>query len=177
LEISILSANQATGNDVPGCSMWNMCRSAAFELLYGAPSMAQHYIDLGKSADAKKDEDGSRDANGFLRHGCGATEDGCKTAPDLIDAPPTVCPPVAAKLKIQGVVVVSLMVDEQGHPTRLQVGRRVGYDLDQAALDAVAKYKFKPATVQGKPAPVEVNIEVNFRINKYLGDHLKTGHL
>jgi protein TonB len=28
----------------------------------------------------------------------------------------------------------------------------------------VRQYRFKPATLRGKPVPVEVNIEVNFRI-------------
>jgi protein TonB len=28
----------------------------------------------------------------------------------------------------------------------------------------VRQYKFKPATLQGRPVPVEVNVEVNFRI-------------
>jgi TonB family protein len=36
--------------------------------------------------------------------------------------------------------------------------------LDEQALAAVTQYKFKPATLQGKPVPVEVSIEVNFRI-------------
>jgi TonB family protein len=36
--------------------------------------------------------------------------------------------------------------------------------LDQKAVEAVRHYRFKPATLQGKPVPVEVNIEVNFRI-------------
>jgi len=36
--------------------------------------------------------------------------------------------------------------------------------LDEKAVEAVKQYKFKPATLQGKAVPVEVNIEVNFRI-------------
>jgi TonB family protein len=36
--------------------------------------------------------------------------------------------------------------------------------LDEKALEAVRQYKFKPAVFNGKPVPVEINIEVNFRI-------------
>jgi TonB family protein len=36
--------------------------------------------------------------------------------------------------------------------------------LDEKALEAVRQYKFKAATYQGKAVPVEINIEVNFRI-------------
>ena len=39
-----------------------------------------------------------------------------------------------------------------------------GMGLDQKALNDVKQYRFKPATLQGKPVPVEVNIEVHFRI-------------
>jgi protein TonB len=44
------------------------------------------------------------------------------------------------------------------------VVRHLGMGLDEKAVEAVKQYKFKPATLQGKPVPVEVNIEVNFRI-------------
>jgi hypothetical protein len=35
--------------------------------------------------------------------------------------------------------------------------------LDEKAVEAVKRYRFKPAMLQGKPVPVEVNIEVNFK--------------
>jgi outer membrane biosynthesis protein TonB len=37
--------------------------------------------------------------------------------------------------------------------------------LDEKALEAVMKYKFKPAMNDGKtPVPVPINVEVNFRL-------------
>jgi TonB family protein len=37
--------------------------------------------------------------------------------------------------------------------------------LDEEALKAVRKYKFKPALMDGRiPVPVEINMAVNFRI-------------
>ena len=36
--------------------------------------------------------------------------------------------------------------------------------LDQKALEAARQYRFGPATFQGKPVPVELNVEVNFQI-------------
>ena len=70
----------------------------------------------------------------------------------------------ARRAKFQGVCVVSLVVDAQGNPQRVQVVRHLGMGLDQKAVAAVRQYRFKPATLQGRPVPVEVNIEVNFRI-------------
>jgi TonB family protein len=36
--------------------------------------------------------------------------------------------------------------------------------LDSAAADAVKKWKFKPATLNGKPVAVIYNLTVNFRL-------------
>ena len=85
-------------------------------------------------------------------------------APQLLFAPDPEFSDEARRAKFQGVCVVSLVVDAQGNPQRVQVVRHLGMGLDQKALAAVKQYRFKPATLQGKPVPVEVNIEVTFRI-------------
>ena len=85
-------------------------------------------------------------------------------APQLIFAPDPEFSDEARRAKFQGICVVSLIVDPQGNPQRVQVVRHLGMGLDQKAVDAVKQYRFKPATLQGKPVPVEVNIEVTFRI-------------
>jgi TonB family protein len=36
--------------------------------------------------------------------------------------------------------------------------------LDQKALEAVRKYRFKPAMKAGVPVPVMITVEVNFRL-------------
>jgi periplasmic protein TonB len=86
------------------------------------------------------------------------------SAPQLVFAPDPEFSDEARRAKYQGVCVVSLIVDAQGNPQRVQVVRHLGMGLDEKAVEAVRQYKFKPATLQGKPVPVEVNIEVNFRI-------------
>jgi periplasmic protein TonB len=86
------------------------------------------------------------------------------SAPQLVFAPDPEFSDEARRAKYQGVCVVSLIVDTQGNPQRVQVVRHLGMGLDEKAVEAVKQYKFKPATLQGKPVPVEVNIEVNFRI-------------
>ncbi len=86
------------------------------------------------------------------------------SAPQLVFAPDPEFSDEARRAKYQGVCVVSLIVDAQGNPQRVQVVRHLGMGLDEKAVEAVRLYKFKPATLQGKAVPVEVNIEVNFRI-------------
>jgi TonB family protein len=37
--------------------------------------------------------------------------------------------------------------------------------LDEKAVEAVQKWKFEPATKDGKPVPVELAIEVDFHLD------------
>jgi periplasmic protein TonB len=71
----------------------------------------------------------------------------------------------ARRAKYQGVCLISLIVDAQGNPQNPRVVRPLGMGLDEKALEAVRKYKFKPAMKDAKtPVPVMMSIEVNFRL-------------
>jgi protein TonB len=71
----------------------------------------------------------------------------------------------ARRAKYQGVCLVGLIVDAQGNPQSVHIVRALGMGLDEKAMEAVRKYKFKPAMRDGKtPVPVYVNVEVNFRL-------------
>jgi len=72
----------------------------------------------------------------------------------------------ARKKKIQGIVVVSLTVDIAGQPRDLRVERKLDRELDEAAIDAVRQWKFEPATQDGRPVEVRVNVEVAFHLYK-----------
>ena len=70
----------------------------------------------------------------------------------------------ARRAKYQGVCLISLIVDAHGDPVNPRVVRTLGMGLDEKALEAVRKYKFKPAMKDGKPVPVMITVEVNFRL-------------
>jgi TonB family protein len=71
----------------------------------------------------------------------------------------------ARRAKYQGVCLVGLIVDAQGNPQNVHIVRALGMGLDEKAMEAVRKYKFKPAMRDGRtPVAVPVNIEVNFRL-------------
>ena len=71
----------------------------------------------------------------------------------------------ARRAKYQGVCLISVIVDAHGNPQDARVIRTLGMGLDEKALEAVAKYKFKPAMKDGRTAvPVRITIEVNFRL-------------
>jgi TonB family protein len=86
------------------------------------------------------------------------------SAPELIYSVDPEFSDEARRAKYQGVVVLSIIVDAQGNVQRARVIRPLGMGLDEKALEAAKQYRFKPSTYQGKAVPVEVNIEVNFRI-------------
>lgn len=67
--------------------------------------------------------------------------------------------------KITGVCVVGLIVDANGMPQNVHIVKSLEPSLDKNAIKAVKKYRFKPAMKDGTvPVPVEVRIEVNFRL-------------
>lgn len=70
----------------------------------------------------------------------------------------------ARAAKYQGVCLISLIVDANGLPQNLQVKLPLKYGLTESAIAAVSKYRFKPAMKNGQPVPVEVIVEVNFKL-------------
>ena len=97
-------------------------------------------------------------ANGVKRVG------GDVTAPKIISQPAPEFTELAKKDKVEGIVLIGLVVDEHGLPQHVHVLRGLGDGLDENAVDAVQQYKFKPATENGKPVAVFENVEVNFEI-------------
>jgi TonB family protein len=71
----------------------------------------------------------------------------------------------ARRAKYQGVCVIALIVDAQGNPQNVHVIRTLGMGLDEKAMEAVRKYKFKPAMKDGKtPVPTMITVEVDFHL-------------
>jgi TonB family protein len=85
-------------------------------------------------------------------------------APTAIQTPDPEYSEEARKAKYQGVVVLWLIVDQNGNPKQIKVQRPLGMGLDQKAIEAVQKWKFQPATKDGTPVAVQINVEVNFRL-------------
>ena len=84
--------------------------------------------------------------------------------PEKIRAPSPQYTEIARKARIQGVVIVEAIIDKQGNVTNVKILKPLPMGLDQAAADAVKKWKFKPATLNGKPVAVIYNLTVNFRL-------------
>jgi periplasmic protein TonB len=70
----------------------------------------------------------------------------------------------ARKAKYQGVVVLVIEVDVTGRPRNLRVLHGLGLGLDEKAIDAVARWRFRPAYQDGKPVVSAATVEVTFRL-------------
>jgi D-alanyl-D-alanine endopeptidase (penicillin-binding protein 7) len=87
--------------------------------------------------------------------------------PVVVQQTPPVYPEDARKRGAEGMVVVNSVVDEQGRVKDLEVERSSGHpDLDQSALDAVATWRFQPATLDGEPVAVFYTLTINFKVDK-----------
>jgi TonB family protein len=112
---------------------------------------------------------------GQLRNGFGVAASSA-WANDPLRLPPGAKPPIpihtvvaemsdeARRERIEGVVLISTTVNEQGMPTEIRVERPAGHGLDENAVAAVSQYRFRPATLDGKPIAVRIRIEVSFRL-------------
>jgi TonB family protein len=99
-----------------------------------------------------------------------------KPLPGVVRIVPGVTPPRAVnivranfsddarKFKMQGFCLIELIVDIHGDPRNIRITKSLTPSLDQKALQAVAQYRFKPATKDGQPVPVLITVEVNFRL-------------
>jgi TonB family protein len=56
--------------------------------------------------------------------------------------------------------VVAMNVDKNGVPSDLKIIKSVSPRMDKNLLVAVSKYRFKPATLDGAPTPIQLNLEV-----------------
>ena len=70
----------------------------------------------------------------------------------------------ARKAKYQGTVVLTIEVGEDGKPRGIHIVSGLGLGLDEKAIEAVSRWKFKPAMQNGKPLRAPATIQVNFRL-------------
>jgi TonB family protein len=84
--------------------------------------------------------------------------------PVKVSAPPPQYTEIARKARIQGVVIVQAIIDKEGNVTNVKVLKGLPMGLDQAAVEAIKKWKFQPSTLNGKPVSVYYNLTVNFQL-------------
>lgn len=86
------------------------------------------------------------------------------TPQPLASNPIPTYPPSALRRNEGGTVLLRVAVGSDGTPTDIDVVQRSGSrDLDRAAINAVNKWQFRPATRNGRPVASTVQVPVEFR--------------
>jgi periplasmic protein TonB len=88
----------------------------------------------------------------------------CATAPHPIYTPDPEYSDKARKKKKNGTVILETVVGTDGLTHDIHVLQPLGYGLDEQAVKALGQWKFEPATKDGQPVPVLLQIEMNFRL-------------
>lgn len=77
----------------------------------------------------------------------------------------TVTPEYPAEMRrtgASGLVIINCLVDERGAVSDPKVEKSSNAVFERPALDAVQKWKFKPATENGSAVPTRINIPIKF---------------
>ena len=72
-----------------------------------------------------------------------------------------VYPPIAISYDLRGNVILEATINEQGRVVDARVVRSIPV-LDQATIDAVRQWEFRPTYVNGSPAPVVISVTATF---------------
>src|SRR6266849_3773894 len=86
------------------------------------------------------------------------------TSPKSVYAPNPSYDEKARKKKINGVVILAMVITAQGKVRDVKVIKSVDEGLDKQAVATVSTWRFEPATKDGKPVAVHLKTEVNFRL-------------
>ena len=86
------------------------------------------------------------------------------TIPTCIHCPDPTYTDEARRAKVQSTVKFDVVIDEQGRAKRIATIKGDRYGLTVNAIEAIKKWRFKPAMKEGKPVTVCVLIEVTFQI-------------
>lgn len=72
--------------------------------------------------------------------------------------------PEARAAKIEGGVVLEMVVNVQGTTEEIRVVKSLDPGLDRKAIEAVREWTFEPGRKDGKPVAVRVTIEHRFKL-------------
>ncbi len=74
-------------------------------------------------------------------------------------------PPSARRKRVQGRVLLAVVVTKSGRASSVRIRKSSGFQLlDQAALKTVKRWRFRPATRNGQPVRARVIVPVTFKL-------------
>ena len=89
-----------------------------------------------------------------------------------VDSEPTVAsevkipyPEEARRAGVEGTVTLSITIDHEGKVVAVKVLKGPGYGLNEAARDAIRRFRFKPAIKGGEPVSTEMKYSYTFLLD------------
>ncbi len=86
--------------------------------------------------------------------------------PRKIKAEPPLYTEVARKERLQGIVILQALINEQGVVEDVEVIKGLPLGLTETAMESLRQWTFEPATLDGKPVAVYYNLTFNFRLQE-----------
>ncbi|ATC64056.1 hypothetical protein CMV30_08885 [Nibricoccus aquaticus] len=84
--------------------------------------------------------------------------------PVPVKTPPPRYPDSLKREGVSGVVAVTIVIDETGAVASTSVAKSSHPDFERPAMEAVAKWKFKPAKKDGAAVKVKVTLPLRFSV-------------
>ncbi|PYT09492.1 MAG: hypothetical protein DMF49_01990 [Acidobacteria bacterium] len=72
-------------------------------------------------------------------------------------------PEMARKARVEGKVIIEAVIDTDGNVVDVKVLRSIPL-LDKAAIEAVKRWKYRPAMQHGRPVKVYFTVVVEFNL-------------
>lgn len=84
--------------------------------------------------------------------------------PELLNAVPPAYPDSLRKARVEGLVTLVFVLDEQGRVEDPRVESSTHKDFEAPALEAIRKWKFKPGLKDGQPVRTYLRQPIRFRL-------------
>lgn len=88
--------------------------------------------------------------------------------PRFIKKVPPAYPKIAARYKLQGTVVLRVILRRDGSIDEIEVLRELSggkFGFEEEAIKAVKQWRFLPGSLNDKPVDIEAHLEISFKLN------------
>ncbi len=84
--------------------------------------------------------------------------------PELLERVPPRYPPMASANREQGLISLYAVIEADGSLSHLTVTKSAAPNLDAAVVEAVRRWRYKPASCEGTPIPFQTSVEIDFSL-------------
>lgn len=132
----------------------SLCYSAAAQTTYATPQDSVQAKQEERAANPSNanadpslppDTEGPGSAWGRVREGV--------TYPRLLSSESPKFTEFSKRFRVDDSVNIAILIETDGRVKPLRITRRVGYGVDEKVFEAISRYRFYPATRDGKPVP------------------------